>query len=110
MKDYMEYAKDIRALSREFVQLTAREDLDKKVGLGFLDAFFWWLQSHFAQKRVWVVAPCDSKAKDFDQRWQDCLENHFIAVGWSKIGDLSQVTRKSEIKGLYSKAFPNHQG
>ena len=106
MKDYMEYAKDIRALSQEFVQLTAREDLDKKVGLGFLDAFFWWLQSHFAQKRVWVVAPCDSKAKDFDQRWQDCLENHFIAVGWSEIGDLSQVTKKNEIKGRYAKAFP----
>jgi hypothetical protein len=106
MKDYMDYAGSIKSLSQEFVQLTAREDLDKKAGLGFLDAFFWWLQSHFAKKRVWVVAPCDSKAKDFDQRWQDCLENHFIAVGWSEIGDLSQVTKKNELKGLYSKAFP----
>ena len=108
MNDYVDYAESIKSLSQEFVQLTAREDLDKKVGLGFLDAFFWWLQSHFAKKRVWVVAPYDSREDDFDLRWDECLQGNFIAVGWDETGDLSGVTKKTELKGLYGNTFSDH--
>jgi len=76
--------------------------------LGFLDAFFWWLQSHFAKKRVWVVAPYDSREEDFDLRWDECLHGNFIAMGSDETGDLSEVTKKKELKVIYTNTFSNH--
>ncbi|MEW5894460.1 MAG: PDDEXK nuclease domain-containing protein [Candidatus Omnitrophota bacterium] len=52
-------------------------------------------------KRYWVVAPYDSRKPDvFDVAWNYDLQNGTIAVGWSKLGDISRLNEK-ELKDKY---------
>ncbi len=44
--------------------------------------------------RIWVIAPYDSgNAELFDTAWAFDLEHNTIALGWSEMGDISQLSR-----------------
>jgi restriction system protein len=45
-------------------------------------------------RRYWVIAPYDStKSQIFDKAWEYDLQNGTIAVGWSSLGDISNLSR-----------------
>ena len=35
-------------------------------------------------------------------------EKHAVAIGWEKIGDLSEYVARSEVKEQYASAYPDH--
>ncbi len=107
MEDYLTYAAAIKRLSNEFEKLLPATFDTEVIGLGFIDAFFWWLGSKYAEKRVWVIAPGDSRKSDFDDRWDDCLEKGYIAIGWDNLGDLSSLNKKTEFRNMYDRAYPD---
>jgi restriction system protein len=54
----------------------------------------------------WVIAPVEAKdSKLFDKIWAFDLANNVISIGWSKLGDISNLS-KEELLDTFSKAFP----
>ncbi len=50
-------------------------------------------------QRNWVIAPVESKKPElFDRVWQFDLENGLISIGWSELGDVSQLSREELAK------------
>lgn len=46
--------------------------------------------------RYWVIAPFSSKKSElFDKVWQFDLANNVISIGWSQLGDVSQMSRET---------------
>jgi restriction system protein len=51
--------------------------------------------------RYWVIAPVESKrAALFEKVWQFDLANGVISIGWSEVGDVSQMDRVSLSKAI----------
>jgi restriction system protein len=51
--------------------------------------------------RYWVIAPVESKpAALFDKVWKFDLANNLISIGWSKLGDVSKMTREDLFKAI----------
>jgi restriction system protein len=45
--------------------------------------------------RYWVIAPFESNPPDaFDRVWQFDLANNLVSIGWSELGDISNVSRE----------------
>ncbi|MCX6821929.1 MAG: PDDEXK nuclease domain-containing protein [Candidatus Aenigmarchaeota archaeon] len=58
--------------------------------------------------RYWIIAPYDStERKYFDKAWNYDLNNNTIAVGWRKLGDISQYKSKEEIRKKFEQIYPN---
>jgi len=57
--------------------------------------------------RYWVIAPYDSRQGEiFDKAWEYDLREGTIAVGWSKLKNISDMTKpelKSKFEEIYSK-------
>jgi predicted Mrr-cat superfamily restriction endonuclease len=57
--------------------------------------------------RYWAIAPYDStESKVFDKVWDYDFKNSTIAVGWSKLGDISQIKNIDELRLRHEKAYP----
>ncbi|MEZ4866630.1 MAG: endonuclease NucS [Caldilineaceae bacterium] len=57
--------------------------------------------------RYWVIAPFESKNSEmFDRVWQFDLTNNVISIGWSQLGDVSNVSRETLIDVVAS-TFPD---
>lgn len=54
--------------------------------------------------RYWKVAPGEDAG-----RWNECREGGFIAVGWSELGDLSEMTRE-EFEATRDELLAEHDG
>jgi len=59
--------------------------------------------------RIWVIAPYDSgNAELFDTAWAFDLEHDTIALGWSEMGDISQLSRDN-LESVYRKTYPEQK-
>ena len=57
--------------------------------------------------RYWVVAPFAAKKPDlFEKVWELDLANNLISVGWSQLGDISQMTRE-KLADAVASAYPD---
>jgi restriction system protein len=57
--------------------------------------------------RYWVMAPVESKPPElFDKVWQFDLANGLISMGFSRLGDVSKLTRE-DLSKTVSKAYPD---
>ncbi|RLI75827.1 hypothetical protein DRO97_02355 [Archaeoglobales archaeon] len=55
--------------------------------------------------RYWVIAPYDStKTQIFEKVWEYDLNNGTIAVGWSDLGDVSEMS-KPELESRYKEVY-----
>lgn len=55
--------------------------------------------------RVWVIAPYDSGHIElFDTAWDFDLKHSTIALGWSKMGDVSGLPRE-DLESVYRKSY-----
>ncbi len=46
--------------------------------------------------RYWVIAPVESKPPElFDRVWEFDLANNCISIGWSGLGDISQLSKEA---------------
>ena len=53
--------------------------------------------------RYWVIAPFESKPpEDFDKVWQFDVANRVVSIGWSKLGDVSKMSREELFDALAS--------
>ena len=56
--------------------------------------------------RYWVIAPVESKPPElFDRVWQFDSANNCISIGWSGLGDISQLS-KDALAAKIAKACP----
>jgi restriction system protein len=56
--------------------------------------------------RYWVMAPVESDPPDlFDKVWKFDLQHQVISIGWSKIGDVSKMTREELLEAV-AKEYP----
>ena len=56
--------------------------------------------------RCWVIAPVEAKPRDlFDKVWEFDRENNLISIGWSKLGDVSKMSRE-ELVAAVASAYP----
>jgi restriction system protein len=59
--------------------------------------------------RYWVIAPYDSgNVELFDIAWDFDLQHSTIALGWSKLGDVSGLSRE-ELEIAYRKTYPEQK-
>lgn len=59
--------------------------------------------------RIWIIAPYDSgNAELFDTAWAFDLEHNTIALGWSEMGDISQLSR-DDLERAYRKTYPEQK-
>lgn len=57
-------------------------------------------------RRYWIVAPVESENPDlFDKVWQFDLANNLISIGWTALGDVSNMSRQDLAKAVAS-AYP----
>jgi restriction system protein len=57
--------------------------------------------------RYWVIAPVESKPPElFDKVWQFDLDNNVISIGWSQLGDVSQMSRETLCEAIAA-AYPD---
>src|SRR4051794_30172221 len=57
--------------------------------------------------RYWVVAPFESNPADaFDRVWQFDLANGLISIEWSRLGDISSMSRPQLVDSV-AKAYPD---
>jgi hypothetical protein len=57
--------------------------------------------------RYWVIAPVESKDPQlFDKVWNFDFENNLISIGWSKVGDISNMSREA-LSEAVAVAFPD---
>ena len=54
--------------------------------------------------RAWMV-----RAGDNNEIIDDVLENSVVAIGWSEIGNVSNLGNREEVKEKYEKEFPEHK-
>jgi len=55
----------------------------------------------------WVIAPFGSKNPEmFDKVWQFDLANNVISIGWSRVGDVSKMSREALIEAVAT-AYPD---
>jgi 5-methylcytosine-specific restriction protein B len=55
--------------------------------------------------RYWIVAPYNSAAPQiFDKAWEYDLQNGTIAIGWTELGDFSNLS-KAELKSKYIETY-----
>lgn len=52
------------------------------------------------QKHVWLYSPGEGAHK-----WQECLDNGEICIGWGELGDLSQYASKQEMQDEMKQAY-----
>ena len=58
-------------------------------------------------RRYWVIAPYASKNEEgFEESWSFDLKNGVIAIGWSKVGDVSRLS-DNELMEKLKKEYPN---
>jgi len=58
-------------------------------------------------KRYWVIAPYASKNEEgFEESWSFDLKNGVIAIGWSKVGDVSRLS-DNELMEKLKKEYPD---
>jgi len=58
-------------------------------------------------KRYWVIAPYSSKNEEgFEESWSYDLKNSVIAIGWSKVGDISLLSDSALVEKL-KKEYPD---
>jgi len=58
-------------------------------------------------KRYWVIAPYSSKNEEgFEESWSFDLKNGVIAIGWSKVGDISRLS-DTELMDKMKKEYPD---
>lgn len=58
--------------------------------------------------RYWVIAPYNSTVPQvFDKAWEYDLQNRTIAVGWTKLGDISKLS-KPELKSKYMETYSDN--
>jgi hypothetical protein len=58
-------------------------------------------------RRYWVIAPYSSKNEEgFEESWAFDLKNSVIAIGWSKVGDLSRLS-DTELMDKLKKEYPD---
>jgi len=58
-------------------------------------------------KRYWVIAPYSSKNEEgFEESWSFDLKNSVIAIGWSKVGDVSRLS-DNELMEKLKKEYPD---
>ena len=58
-------------------------------------------------RRYWVIAPYSSKNEEgFEESWSFDLKNDVIAIGWSKLGDVSLLS-DTELMEKIKKEYPN---
>ncbi|MCD4727540.1 MAG: hypothetical protein K8R46_07760 [Pirellulales bacterium] len=56
--------------------------------------------------RYWVIAPIESKPPGlFDKIWRFDLSNNLISIGWSKLGDVSKMSRE-ELSDTVAATYP----
>lgn len=51
-------------------------------------------------KRYWIYSPGHNAAK-----WEECIQNGVMLIGWGEIGDLSNYTSKAEIKAAMKENY-----
>ncbi len=57
--------------------------------------------------RYWVIAPVEAKKPElFERVWQFDLANNVISIGWSELGDVSNLNRE-ELAGAVAAAYPD---
>ncbi len=57
--------------------------------------------------RYWVIAPVESKPSElFDKVWQFDIANNLISIGWSKLGDVSKMSRE-DIYDVVGTTYPD---
>lgn len=57
--------------------------------------------------RYWVMAPVKSKPLElFDRVWQFDLDHNVISIGWSQLGDVTEMT-KDELTEAVSSTYPD---
>jgi restriction system protein len=57
--------------------------------------------------RYWVIAPVELKKPDlFDKIWQFDVANNLISIGWSKLGDISKMSRE-ELSDAIAATYPD---
>jgi restriction system protein len=53
--------------------------------------------------RYWVIAPVEAKpSEQFDKVWKFDLANNLISIGWSKLGDVSSMSREQLSEAIAS--------
>ena len=58
-------------------------------------------------KRYWVISPYSSKNEEgFEESWSFDLKNGVIAIGWPKVGDVSQLS-DTELMEKIKKEYPD---
>lgn len=56
--------------------------------------------------RYWIIAPYESDSPDlFNKVWQFDLLNNLISIGWTRLGDISKLSRE-ELSKLIASAYP----
>jgi DNA-directed RNA polymerase subunit H (RpoH/RPB5) len=61
-------------------------------------------------KRYWVIAPYSSKNEEgFDESWSFDLKKEVIAIGWSKLGDVTKLS-DAELMKKIEKEYPDNHG
>src|SRR5260370_239161 len=57
--------------------------------------------------RYWVIAPVESKPPElFGKVWQFHVANNVISIGWSQLGDVSNLTRE-ELSNAVAATYPD---
>jgi predicted Mrr-cat superfamily restriction endonuclease len=57
--------------------------------------------------RYWVIAPVEAKNPQlFDNVWKFDLANNLISIGWSELGDISEMSREA-LSEAVAAAYPD---
>ena len=89
-------------LFEKFDNLLSNDSYRDDKHLLVISDLIYYIGKKYKEKKYWIL----SANPGYENAWNEFKNNNLIRIGWEKIGDISDVNSKNEVKEILNKYYP----